>query len=118
MELIAASRIVRAQHSVQAAMPYSDQITEVVRDLGSAGGTEARSPLLTARDDIKRVAHIVFTADRGLCGAYNSSVIRAAEGSIKHQADLGRDYALILVGRKAESYFRYRDYKIDAVFTG
>ena len=118
MELIAASRIVRAQQGVHSAMPYSDHITEVVRDLGAAGGSEARSPLLTARPEIKRVAHIVLTADRGLCGAYNSSVIRAAEGSIKEQADLGRDYALILIGRKAESYFRYRDFKIDAVFTG
>ncbi len=117
MELIAASRIVKAQQAVQAAVPYSEHITEVVRDLGAAGG-DVQSPLLQARPEIRRVAHVVVTADRGLCGAYNSSVIRAAEGSIKEQAALGRDYALILVGRKAESYFRFRNFSIDAVFSG
>ena len=117
MELIAASRIVKAQARVHAAQPYSDKITEVVQDLAAAGaGTD--SPLLVPRPEIHRVAHIVFTADRGLCGAYNSSVVRAAEGSIREQAELGRDYSLVVVGRKAESYFRYRNYRIDAVFTG
>lgn len=117
MELIAASRIVKAQQAVKAAEPYSHDITEVVRDLGAAGA-EVDSPLLKPREEIRRVAHVVLTADRGLCGAYNSSVIRAAEGSIKEQATLGREYGLVLVGRKAESYFRYRNFDIDAVFTG
>src|SRR6476659_3670292 len=117
MELIAASRIVKAQQAVQAAVPYSDHITEVVRDLGAAGGASA-SPLLTPRPEIHRVAHVVVTADRGLCGAYNSSVLRAAEGSLREQAALGRDYALFLVGRKAEGYFRYRNYRIEGAFTG
>jgi F-type H+-transporting ATPase subunit gamma len=117
MELIAASRIVKAQARVHAAQPYSDKITEVVQHLAAAGaGTD--SPLLVPRPEIHRVAHIVFTADRGLCGAYNSSVVRAAEGSIREQAELGRDYALVVVGRKAEGYFRYRNYRIDATFTG
>ena len=117
MELIAASRIVKAQARVHAAQPYSDKITEVVQDLAATGaGTD--SPLLVPRPEIHRVAHIVFTADRGLCGAYNSSVVRAAEGSIREQAALGRDYSLVVVGRKAESYFRYRNYRIDASFTG
>jgi F-type H+-transporting ATPase subunit gamma len=117
MELIAASRIVKAQQAVQAAVPYSDGITEVVQHLGEAGA-DSTSPLLTPRDEIRNVAHVVLTADRGLCGAYNSSVIRATEGSIREEADLGRGYNLVLVGRKAESYFRYRNYDIDAVYTG
>jgi F-type H+-transporting ATPase subunit gamma len=117
MELIAGSRIVRAQARVQAAVPYSDTITEVVRDLAAAGaGTN--SPLLAPRPEIHKVAHIVIAADRGLCGGYNSSVIRAAEGSMREHAEQGRDYALVVVGRKAEGYFRYRDYRIDAAFSG
>ena len=76
------------------------------------------SPLLVPREEIRRVAHIVIAGDRGLCGAYNTSVIRTAERSILEQQRLGRDYSLVLVGRKAEGYFRYRGYRIDAVFTG
>ena len=117
MELIAASRIVRAQARVHAAVPYSDAITEVVRDLAAAGAGRENA-LLTSRPEIKKVAHVVVTADRGLCGGYNSAVIRAAEGSMRENAQLGRDYALVLVGRKAESYFRFRGFRIEQVFSG
>ena len=117
MELIAASRIVKAQAQVAAAQPYSESITQVVRDLSSGGGG-GDSPLLNPREETRRVAHIVVAADRGLCGAYNSSVIREAEGSLLAHRAQGHDYSLLLVGRKAESYFRYRDYRIDGVFTG
>jgi F-type H+-transporting ATPase subunit gamma len=116
-ELIAASRIVRAQARVHAAVPYSDAITDVVRNLSEAAAA-LKSPLLTPRSEVHRVAHVVIAADRGLCGGYNSSVIRAAEGSMREQAELGRDYALVVVGRKAESYFRFRRFRIDAAFAG
>ena len=116
-ELIAASRIVKAQAAVTAAQPYSETITQVVRDL-AAGGGGGDSPLLNPRAEVQKVAFIVVAADRGLCGAYNSSVIREAERALLAQTAQGRDYSLILVGRKAESYFRYREFKIDAAFTG
>jgi F-type H+-transporting ATPase subunit gamma len=116
-ELIAASRIVKATAAVEAAQPYSEAITQVVRDL-SAGGSGSDSPLLTPRPEIRRVAFIVIAADRGLAGAYNSSVIREAERAVLAEVARGRDYSLIAVGRKTESYFRYRDYKIDAVCSG
>jgi F-type H+-transporting ATPase subunit gamma len=115
-ELIAASRIARAQATVAAAQPYSEAISEVVADLARGAGGD--SPLFVPRAQIRRVAHIVIAGDRGLCGAYNSSVIRAAERSVAEHQQQGRDYALLLVGRKAESYFRYRDYRIDGAFTG
>jgi F-type H+-transporting ATPase subunit gamma len=70
------------------------------------------------RPEVKKVCHIVVTADRGLCGAYNSSVIRAAEGSMREHGELGRDYSLVLLGRKGEGYFRYRNFRIDESFTG
>jgi len=117
MELIAASRIVKAQGRVQAAVPYSDAITEAVKDLAAAG-SGLQSPFLTPRDEVQRVGYIVVTADRGLCGAYNSSVIRAAEGSIKEHVTDGRNSALFLVGRKSESYFKFREYHIDETFQG
>jgi len=117
MELIAASRIVKAQQRVAAAVPYSDQITEVVRDLAAAGGA-SQSPLLGGRDQVRTVAYVVISADRGLCGGYNVGNQRAAEGEIKADVLAGRDYRVIACGRKAEGYFRFRGYKIAEAFTG
>jgi len=74
--------------------------------------------LLAGRDEIRHVAYVVITADRGLCGGYNAGVQRAAEGEIKADVLQGRDYSVIAVGRKAESYFRFRGYKIKAKFAG
>src|SRR5262245_60275754 len=117
MELIAASRIVKAQARVHAAQPYADGITEVVRDLQAAGGG-GNNPFLTPRPDIKRVAQVAIAADRGLCGAYNSAVLRAAEAEIREHHAQGHEYALVTVGRKAEGYFRFRDYTLDGSFSG
>jgi F-type H+-transporting ATPase subunit gamma len=81
MELIAASRIVKSQQRVAAARPYSEQITEVIRQL-AASGAGLDHPLLKPRDEIRKVAFIAVTADRGLAGAYNASVIRAVERAV------------------------------------
>jgi F-type H+-transporting ATPase subunit gamma len=117
MELIAASRIVKAQQRVIAAVPYSEQITTVVKDLAAAGG-EVQSPLLAGRASVRTKCYVVMTADRGLCGGYNSGVLRAAEGEIKADVLAGLDYAIVAIGRKAESYFKFRGYKIAATFSG
>jgi len=117
MELIAASRIKKAEDRVRAAVPYSESITEAVRDLSAAGG-DARSPLLETREVVRSVAVIAVTADRGLCGGYNSAVLRAAEGEIREHVLAGRSYELFCVGRKAEGYFRFRGYNIAGSFTG
>ena len=117
MELIAASRIVKAQARVAAAVPYSEQITEVVKDL-AAGGASADSPLLAGRDEVKHTCYVVITADRGLCGGYNSGVQRAAEGEVKADILAGEDYTIIPVGKKAEGYFRFRGYTLGEAFAG
>ncbi|HET7722443.1 MAG TPA: F0F1 ATP synthase subunit gamma [Acidimicrobiales bacterium] len=117
MELIAASRIVKAQQRVAAARPYSEQITAVMANL-AAGGAGLDHPLLQERDPIRKVGFIIISADRGLAGAYNSTVIRTGERALQaHQAE-GRDYELTLSGRKAEGYFRYREYRIGDSFSG
>jgi F-type H+-transporting ATPase subunit gamma len=117
MELIAASRIVKAQQRVAAAVPYSEQITEVVKDLAAAGGT-SQSPLLAGRGEVRTTAYVVMSADRGLCGGYNAGVQRAAEGEIRADALDGKDYTIIATGRKAEGYFRFRGYTIANTFAG
>ena len=117
MELIAASRIVKAQQRVQAAVPYSEQITAVVKDLAAAGGGSS-SPLLAGREEIKKICYVVIAADRGLCGGYNAGVQRAAEGEIKADVLAGRDYTIVAVGRKPDNYFRFRGYHRTASFGG
>ena len=117
MELIAASRIVKAQQRVVAAVPYSERITEVVRDLSAAGAGRS-DPLLAGRESVRNVCYVVLSADRGLCGGYNAGVLRATEGEIKADAVAGRGHQIVAVGRKAEGYFRFRGYNIVRSFSG
>jgi F-type H+-transporting ATPase subunit gamma len=117
MELIAASRIVKAQQRVIAAVPYSERITEVVKDL-AAGSASLDSPFLKTREEIRTSCYVSITADRGLCGGYNSGVMRAVEGEIKADVLAGKDYLVIPVGRKSEGYFRFRGYKMGQGFSG
>ena len=117
MELIAASRILKAQQRVAAARPYSERITQVIRNLAAAGAGGG-SPLLDERDEVRTVAYVVVAADRGLSGAYNSSVIRAAERSMQRQRSQGRQTRLITVGKKAQTYFRFRGWDIDQAYLG
>ena len=98
-------------------MPYSEQITEVVKDLAAAGGS-SDSPLLLGRDEIRTTCYVVISADRGLCGGYNAGVQRAAEGEIKADTLGGKDYRIVTAGRKAESYFKFRNYNVAASFGG
>ncbi len=117
MELIAATRVVKAQQAARDARPYSEHITEVIRDL-AAGGPSTSHPLLRSTTGEGRVGIVVLSSDRGLAGAYNSSVIRAAEREIMAARSEGRGYALVTIGRKAEGYFRFRNYDIEASFVG
>jgi F-type H+-transporting ATPase subunit gamma len=117
MELISASRIVKAQQRVAAARPYSEQITAVIGNLAAAGAGLS-SPLLQQRDDVRTVAFVVITSDRGLAGAYNGSVIRATERAVRAAKAEGKDTRLVVVGKKAETYFRFRKEALDASWQG
>ncbi|MGH9276560.1 MAG: F0F1 ATP synthase subunit gamma [Acidimicrobiales bacterium] len=118
MELIAASRIVKAQQRVAAARPYSEQITEVMRTLAASGAAGMSHPLLEERDPVSNVGYVVVAADRGLAGAYNATVLRTAERHMKGVEREGKGTVLVTSGRKAESYFRYRGYNLADAFTG
>ena len=119
MELIAATRVVKAMQRANAARPYARLITGVIEDLAK-GGAEVEHPLLRreADEDVRRVGFIVMTGDRGLAGAYNTSVIRTAERQLMGHQSEGKDYSLCCVGRKSAGYFRFRNYRIDHEFTG
>src|SRR5690606_24895341 len=82
MELIAATRVAKAQQRANEARPYAEQITGVIQDLAE-GGADVSHPLLRKAEQVRKVAFVVITSDRGLAGAYNSSVIRAAEREVQ-----------------------------------
>jgi len=106
MELIAASRIVKAQARSAAARPYSEAISRIVADVMAAGGGGAE--LLVQRETESTVGVLTVTADRGLAGAYSSNVIRLVEAERRTAAAAGRGTEVYLYGRKSLSYFRYR----------
>ena len=117
MELIAGSRIVKAQQRVQAARPYSERITQVIGNLAAAGAG-GDSPLLNQREDVSTIAYVVVAGDRGLAGGYNSGVIRSAERAMLADHAAGKQTRLVTVGKKAHSYFAFRGYEIDESFAG
>ncbi len=116
MELIAASRIVKAQQRVLQSRPYVSSLIEVISNVGrDAGGS---GHLLSEVRDVSTVGIVVISSDRGLAGAYNSNLIRMAEGAIGHHTLEGRDTRLFVIGKKAQSYLRFRGYRIDQTFLG
>ncbi len=117
MELIAATRVVKAQTLANEARPYAERITQVIADLAAAGA-DVDHPLLRPVEQVRKVGVIVLAGDRGLAGAYNSNVIRAAEREVMAARAEGLEYALVTVGRKAEAHFRFRNYPIDAAYSG
>ncbi len=117
MELIATTRVAKAQQRASEARPYAEHITTVIQDL-AAGGAEVDHPLLRPVEDPKKIGIVCMAADRGLAGAYNSSVIKTAEREVQAARSEGREFALVTLGRKAEAYFQFRNYPIDARFAG
>ena len=116
MELIAASRIVKAQAAVNAAQPYARQITRVISALASQSTID--HPLLQDNAEAKRAAVLVVTSDRGLAGGYNANALKTAsalEGLLRSE---GKEPVLYLVGRKAVSYYRFRGREAAQTWSG
>src|SRR5215813_8402713 len=116
MELVATSRIAKAQERVNASRPYATAITMVLTALASSANID--HPLLQARPEVRRAGVLVITSDRGLCGGYNANVIRTAEQLISKLNEDGKQVALYVVGRKGLTYYRFRNRPIEASWTG
>jgi len=117
MRLVAAARVRRAQEQVLATRPFADRLAQVLYGLQTRLRFEdADLPLLKKRE-VKSVGLLVISGDRGLCGGYNSSIIRRAENRAKELKAQGVDYKYVLVGRKANQYFQRREQPIDASYT-
>lgn len=118
MRLVAAAKVRRAQEQVIATRPFADRLAQVLYGLQARLKFEdANLPLLRKRT-VKTVGILVISGDRGLCGAYNSNVIRRAENRAKELKAEGIDYRFVIVGRKAAQYFQRRDQPIEAAFSG
>jgi len=116
MELIAASRIAKAQQRVQTSKPYAKEITRVITAVASQ--TAIEHPLTTETDQPSRAAVLVVTSDRGLAGAYNANALRTAEGLFSLLRNEGKEPVVYAIGRKAVSYYRFRGRRLADSFTG
>ncbi|MEV4813745.1 F0F1 ATP synthase subunit gamma [Micromonospora avicenniae] len=116
MELVATSRIAKAQARVEASLPYAQAITGVLTALASNARID--HPLLTPRERVRRAGVLLVTADRGLAGGYSSNAIRTAESLLARLADEGKEPVLYVIGRKGVSYYRFRNRPIEANWTG
>ena len=116
MELIAASRIPKAVARVQASKPYAAKLVDVIRNVAGASG--GASHLLLEHRPVKRAGILVVSSDRGLAGAYASTIIREAERRIVSLERSGTPTRLFVIGKKAQTYFHYRKYHIERSFLG
>jgi F-type H+-transporting ATPase subunit gamma len=115
-EMIATSRIAKAQARVEAARPYSTEITSMLEELASASALD--HPLLVERENRRRAGVLVVSSDRGLCGAYNANVLRQSEELFSLLREEGKEPVLYAVGRKALGYFSFRQREVADSWTG
>jgi F-type H+-transporting ATPase subunit gamma len=116
MELVATSRIAKAQQRVQASLPYTNELTRALSALASNSNTD--HPLLTERENPRRAAILVITSDRGLAGAYSSNALRTANGLESLLREEGKDPVRYVVGRKGSAYYRFRNREVAREWTG
>ncbi len=116
MELIAASRIIKAQQRAQAAAPYARELTRAVSALATYSNVD--HPMTTEPEDPKRAAVLIITSDRGLAGAYSSSVIKEAERLVTTLTEEGKEVATYICGRKGEAYYRFRNRPVVESWSG
>jgi F-type H+-transporting ATPase subunit gamma len=116
MELIAASRIIKAQQRAQAAAPYARELTRAVSAVATYSNVE--HALTTEPENPKRAAILIVTSDRGLAGAYSSNVLKESERLAEKLRGEGKEVETYIAGRKGEAYFRFRNRPIAATWTG
>lgn len=116
MELIAASRIIKAQQRAQAAAPYARELTRAVSAVATFSNVD--HALTTEPEDAKRAAVLIVTSDRGLAGAYSSSVLKEAERLLEKLRSEGKAIDVYVTGRKGEAYFKFRQRPIVQAWTG
>ncbi|MEU4654560.1 F0F1 ATP synthase subunit gamma [Streptomyces sp. NPDC023723] len=116
MEMIAASRVVKAQRKVAASTPYATELTRAVTAVGT--GSNTKHPLTTQAETVTRSAVLLLTSDRGLAGAFNSNAIKQAERLTERLEREGREVVVYIVGRRGVAHYNFRERPIAESFTG
>jgi len=116
-ELIAASRVVRAQRQVEQARPYASEVTSALSTIATTEGN-LRHPLLERRAEVKAAAVLVITSDRGFAGPYNANVLRTAEELLARLRQDHIEPKLYVTGRKGVNYYRFRQRELAGSWTG
>ncbi|MEV8406592.1 F0F1 ATP synthase subunit gamma [Streptomyces niveus] len=116
MEMIAASRIVKAQRQVTASTPYATELTRAVTAV--ATGSNTKHPLTTEVESPVRAAVLLITSDRGLAGGYSSNAIKAAERLTERLRSEGKEVDTYIVGRKGVAYYGFREREVAESWTG
>ncbi|MCA8936756.1 MAG: ATP synthase F1 subunit gamma [Planctomycetes bacterium] len=111
MELVATSKMKRAQDRVAAAAPYTEKLNEIIAAIAEGGAT-LDLPLLQKRSEVKKVAIVLLTANRGLCGGFNANLIKMGKLTHAKQTELGREVQLTCVGKKGMGTLRFQEYDI------
>ncbi|EGG45303.1 MULTISPECIES: F0F1 ATP synthase subunit gamma [Streptomyces] len=116
MEMIAASRVVKAQRKVAASTPYATELTRAVTAVGT--GSNTKHPLTTQAETVTRSAVLLLTSDRGLAGAFNSNAIKAAEQLTERLEREGKEVDTYIVGRRGLSHYNFRERKVAQSWAG
>jgi F-type H+-transporting ATPase subunit gamma len=111
MKLVAGAKLRRATENAQAARPYQESLSKVLGRVAEAS-PDAELPLLERRDEVRTVLLVVFTSDRGLCGGFNSNLLRDTERRVRELRAEGREVSIITVGKKARDYLSKRKYPV------
>ncbi|KAA0548592.1 F0F1 ATP synthase subunit gamma [Bacillus sp. BGMRC 2118] len=116
MEMVSASKLNRAENNAKAFVPYMEKIQEVVASVAT-GASGVSHPMLQSRP-VKKTAYIVITSDRGLAGAYNSNIIRAAYQAMTERHKSNDEFAVIAIGKMGLNFFKKRGVPVISEITG
>ncbi len=113
MQLVSATKLMRAQQRIEAARPYTDKMDEILMHLSAAiEPGKAYHPLMEPREEVKRLMIVGIASDKGLCGSFNSRIIREVEVHARRAAESDMHVVLLLIGRKLNDFFRRRSWEI------
>ncbi|MBX3043829.1 MAG: ATP synthase F1 subunit gamma [Candidatus Kapabacteria bacterium] len=121
MKMVSTAKLKRAQNAIESARPYFEKLDMILSNVSSTLGSDYTNPLLRQSDDVKNILLIVVTSDRGLCGSFNTNLLKEAVHLLNNQ--FPKDYPssqtkVIAIGKKAVSFFKKRHYFVAAEFQG